>query len=88
MSSRDNSPFVNVHTYNPYEEESVKRRLDPLVIPDMAMSPFKYKFGNIPKEPAVYKVKLTKDTNGNKTFKLEKDLDIPVLGVIPMSDLD
>ena len=75
MSSRDNSPFINVHTYNPYEEESVKRRLDPLVIPDMAMSPFKYKFGNIPKEPAVYKVKLTKDTNGNKTFKLEKDLD-------------
>ena len=75
MSSRENSPFINVHTYNPYEEESVKRRLDPLVIPDMAMSPFKYKFGNIPKEPAVYKVKLTKDTNGNKTFKLEKDLD-------------
>ena len=75
MSSRDNSPFINVHTYNPYEEETVKRRLDPLVIPDMAMTPFKYKFGKIPKEPAVYKVKLTKDTNGNKTFKLEKDLE-------------
>lgn len=67
------SIFVDHREYNPYEEMSTPRRLDTLVIPEMAT--FQYKFGKIPKEPAVYKIKLTKDSSGNKTFKLEKEFE-------------
>jgi hypothetical protein len=53
------SPFVDNATYNPYQEISTPRKIDSLVIPDMAT--FQYKFGSVPKEPAIYKIKLAKD---------------------------
>lgn len=66
-----NSPFVDNATYNPYQEILTPRKIDSLIIPDMAT--FQYKFGNVPKEPAIYKIKLAKDQSGNKSFKLVKD---------------
>ena len=67
------SIFVDNSEYNPYQEVTTPRRLDALVIPEMAT--FQYKFGNVPKEPAIYKIKLAKDTSGNKSFKLVKDAE-------------
>jgi len=72
MSTRM-SPFIDNSEYNPYEETVTPRKLDTLIIPEMAT--FQYKFGNVPKEPAIYKIKLAKDSNGNKSFKLVKDAE-------------
>lgn len=69
----NNSVFIDNATYNPYEDVTTPRKIDSLIIPDMAV--FQYKFGNLPKEPAIYKIKIAKDASGNKSFKLVKDSD-------------
>lgn len=64
--------FVPNSELESYSRSSFNRPLDTGIVPSMIM-PYNYK--NIPKEPAVYKIKLVKDLNGNKTFKLVKDID-------------
>lgn len=72
MTNQFRDIFVPSSELDNINNNYFSRPLDTGIVPTMVI-PHNYK--NIPKEPAVYKIKLVKDMNGNKTFKLVKDID-------------